>query len=270
MLSWVDGQPADRLSLADRGLAYGDGLFETMALRADRIALFERHLARLRDGCQRLALSFDETRLRSELAAFCRQLQSGVVKLLLTRGDGLRGYAAPVDVPSRHILLGSPLPTYPAKNREQGIELFPCRTRLAEQSLLAGLKHLNRLEQVLARNEWQDARYAEGLVRDQAGRPVEGVFSNLFWVRDGGLCTPALTRCGVAGVMRAELLERAAASGITCKVADFALDDLLGADEVFVCNSLYGIWPVRRLESRDWPVGPLTRTLQDSISGLMD
>src|SRR5690606_31058408 len=141
-------------------------------------------------------------------------------------------------------------------------------TRLAEQPLLAGLKHLNRLEQVLARAEWQDTRYAEGLLCDVSGRIVEGVFSNLFLVRGGVLQTPALTRCGVAGVMRAELLEYAASLGVPCAVGDYERADLLVADEIFVCNSLYGVWPVRRFAGRDWPVGPLTRTLQAFARGL--
>src|SRR5690606_25416234 len=130
----------------------------------------------------------------------------------------------------------SPSPAYPSAHAEQGIELYPCALRLAEQPALAGLKHLNRLEQVLARAEWQDTRYAEGLLRDQAGRVIEGVFSNLFLIRDGRLLTPALERCGVAGVMRAVLLREAAAQGLGCEVRDIAHDEMLAAQEVFFCN----------------------------------
>lgn len=270
MLSWVDGQPAAQLSVLDRGLAYGDGLFETIAVRGGRPRLLARHLARLDDGLQRLHLPLDLGELEPELLAFCAELGEGVAKLLVTRGEGVRGYAPPQPARPCRILLGSPMPVYPAEQAELGVRLFPCATRLAEQPLLAGLKHLNRLEQVLARSEWQDPAYAEGLMCDGAGRVIEGVYSNLFLIQDGRLLTADLSRCGVAGVMRAEVLEQAAALGIVVQVGDISRAELLGADEVFLCNSLYGIWPVRELQGHDWSVGPLTRKLQGIIRSLLD
>ena len=267
---WIDGRPADTLPASDRGLAYGDGLFETIAVRQGRIALLERHMQRLAEGARRLALPLDLAPVRAELLAFASELRYGVAKLIVTRGDGLRGYAPPVDARCRRILSGNPPPAYPSRHRADGIRLFPCATRLAEQPLLAGLKHLNRLEQVLARSEWQDPGYAEGLMCDLSGRPIEGVFSNLFLVRHGELLTPALTRCGVAGVMRAEILERAAAAGIATRVADLDHADLLAAEEVFLCNSQYGIWPVVAFETHVWPVGGLTRKLQLILADLVD
>lgn len=269
MLTWVDGRLATSLPLVDRGLAYGDGLFETMAVQGGRPVLLERHLARVIAGCARLRIDLDAVRLRSEVSAFCADLGQGVAKLIVTRGDGQRGYAPSAGAP-RHILQAGAMPVYPPRHGESGIRLFPCETRLAEQPLLAGLKHLNRLEQVLARAEWQDAEHAEGLMRDVSGRVIEGVFSNLFLVRDGVLSTPELSRCGVAGVMRAELLEQAQALGIDCQVGDVQMDELLGADEVFLCNSLYGVWPVLELQGRHWPVGPLTRKLQGIARRLLD
>lgn len=153
---------------------------------------------------------------------------------------------------------------------EQGIRLFPCNTRLSRQPLLAGLKHLNRLEQVIARAEWQDSEHAEGLMLDQAGRVIEGVFSNVFLVRDGVLITPDLKRCGVAGVMRAEILFQAESLAIPTQIADISLEQLQWADEVFVCNSVYGVWPVRAYAALSWPVGPLTRKLQTIARALLD
>lgn len=269
MHSWVDGREAESLSLKDRGLAYGDGLFETLAVRAGRPLLLERHLARLFDGCARLHIPLDPLRMRAELLAFCGEVGEGVAKLIVTRGDGLRGYAPAAAAP-RRILQASAMPAYPADHALSGVCLFPCSVRLAEQPLLAGLKHLNRLEQVMARAEWQDAEHAEGLMRDVSGRVIEGVYSNLFVGHDGVLSTPDLRRCGVAGVMRGELLERAAALGLRCRVRDIELDELLAADEVMLCNSLYGVWPVREFQGRHWPVGPLTRKLQAIARHLLD
>src|SRR5690606_11971996 len=124
----------------DRGLAYGDGLFETIRVRSGRPRLYERHLQRLQEGSSRLHLACDLVVLRAEILAFCAELGEGVAKLLVTRGEGERGYAVPKG-PLRRILIGSGAPSYPAANAEQGVRLFACSTRLAEQPQLAGLKH---------------------------------------------------------------------------------------------------------------------------------
>ncbi|WP_223487311.1 aminodeoxychorismate lyase [Pseudomonas sp. A-RE-19] len=270
MDSWVDGQPADALSLKDRGLAYGDGLFETLLVKGGQPLLLDRHLSRLAQGCSRLAIRADHELIRTELLAYAAALGEGVLKLILTRGDSLRGYAPDPTAQARRILQGNPPAAYPAVHAEQGVRLFPCATRLSKQPLLAGLKHLNRLEQVIARSEWQDSEHAEGLMLDQVGRVIEGVFSNLFLVRDGVLVTADLKRCGVAGVMRAELLFQAESLGIPTQITDITLEQLQWADEVFVCNSVYGVWPVRAYAALSWPVGPLTRKLQTIARALLD
>ncbi|MCF5709126.1 aminodeoxychorismate lyase [Pseudomonas syringae] len=270
MFSWIDGCLADSVSLKDRGLAYGDGVFETVAVKAGQPLLFERHLQRLESACQRLAIPVDPDLVRTEMARFASQLGDGVMKLILTRGDSQRGYGPAPDTQSRRILQGGPSPSYPAAHAEHGVCLFPCKTRLAEQPLLAGLKHLNRLEQVLARSEWQDSEHAEGLVCDTSGRLIEGVYSNLFLVSGGRLLTADLSRCGVAGVMRAELLDQARTLGVAVDIRDLYPSDLEQADEVFLCNSVYGIWPVCGFEHLGWPVGPLTRKLQGIARDLLD
>ena len=270
MLSWIDGLPATAVNLHNRGLAYGDGLFETIAVRAGRPTLLEHHLARLVLGCQRLGIEVDAALIRDEILRYASQLGDGVAKLILTRGDSQRGYAPAATAAPRRILQGGPPPAYPARHGAHGVRLFACRTRLAEQPLLAGLKHLNRLEQVLARAEWHDGDHAEGLMCDTQGRVIEGVYSNLFMVRDGQLLTADLSRCGVAGVMRAALIEQAAGAGIAVQVRDLSLADLEQADEVFVCNSVYGIWPVTGFASLNWPAGPLTRKLQAVARTLLD
>lgn len=270
MQAWINGQPADCIALADRGLAYGDGLFETVKVREGRALLLERHLARLQEGCQRLAIPCDMRELRAELQAYMQQLDQGVCKLILTRGAGQRGYASPNPCVPQRILQASSLPQWPAAHAQIGIELFACELRLAVQPRLAGLKHLNRLEQVLARAEWTDPAYAEGLLLDQHGRVVDGVFSNVFIVHKQQLLTPSLTRCGVAGVMRAELVARATAAGLAVQEMDISLQLLQQADEVFMCNSLYGIWPVLGYAQQSWSAGPVTRRLQRLITDLVD
>ncbi|NUT74591.1 aminodeoxychorismate lyase [Pseudomonas sp. C1C7] len=270
METWVDGQPADALSLKDRGLAYGDGLFETIAVRDGFPVMLDRHLVRLARGCHRLAINLDHEAVVTELVTYAEQLNEGVLKLIVTRGDSLRGYAFDPSTPARRILSGNPPAAYPDSHAEQGIRLFPCTTRLSLQPLLAGLKHLNRLEQVMARAEWRDSEHAEGLMLDQDARVIEGVFSNLFLVRDGVLITADLSRCGVEGVMRAELLSQAESLGIATQITDITLEQLQDADEVFVCNSVYGVWPVHAYADCHWPVGPLTRKLQTIAHALLD
>nr|WP_314485239.1 aminodeoxychorismate lyase [uncultured Pseudomonas sp.] len=270
MQSWVDGLPQAAINLHNRGLAYGDGLFETFAVRKGRPALLDEHMARLALGCQRLCIATDVTLVADEVRRYASQLGEGVAKLILTRGDSQRGYAPAAGATARRILQASPLPSYPTEHAQSGVRLFMCQTRLGEQPLLAGLKHLNRLEQVLARSEWQDAEHAEGLMRDVQGRLIEGVYSNLFLVRQGVLLTADLGRCGVAGVMRGALLERAKAMNIPVQVRDLAFDELGQADEAFVCNSVYGIWPVRAAGALNWPPGPLTRKLQAVARTLLE
>ena len=263
---WVDGQLQSTLSVLDRGLAYGDGVFETIALRKGQLQRWSRHKARLDRACQRLSLALDFSLLETELERFIASSDDGVVKVLITRGVGQRGYAAPVPALTTRILQWSPTPNYSSDNQVQGVRLFPCNTRLAEQPLLAGLKHLNRLEQVLARAEWNDPQFAEGLMRDTSGRVIEGVFSNLFIVRSGKLLTADLSRCGVEGVMRQTILDLAKVLGIPFDVLD--IDECLWqqAEEVFMCNSQYGIWPVVACAERNWEIGPVTRQLISHLS----
>lgn len=267
MQDWVNGQPSVALSLKDRGLAYGDGLFETIAVIRGQPLLLRQHLLRLEEGCRRLCLPVDLSLAESELMRFSKRLGDGVVKLIVTRGDGERGYRLPRLARPLRILQCSAVPFYPEGNQQRGIALYPCTTCLSEQPLLAGIKHLNRLEQVLARAEWDDDDFAEGLMRDTSGRVVEGIFSNLFMVSQGQLITADLSRCGVAGVMRAELLARAAPP---CVIRDIAYEEFLEAEEVFLCNSLYGVWPVVALADYRWSVGPVTRRMQDVARRLLE
>ena len=125
MLSWVNGAPGEQLSVRDRGLAYGDGLFETLTVRGGRIPLLARHMARLADGCRRLSIPLDLLLMENELQAFAGQLGEGVAKLIVSRGEGQRGYAPPQPCRPLRILQAAPLPHYPAVHAEQGVRLFP-------------------------------------------------------------------------------------------------------------------------------------------------
>lgn len=258
----VNGRPGSELSVRDRGLAYGDGLFETIRVSRGKATLLDYHLQRLARGAVALSLIIDLSTVSAELESTAAELGSGLLKLVITRGEAGRGYALPEHATPNRILTISPLPPYPVAHAQHGVSLFPCATRLGHQPLLAGIKHLNRLEQVLARSEWHDQRYAEGLVCDLLGSPVEGTMSNLFLRRQGQWLTPALDKCGVRGVMRDYLMEQFAAAGEKVIERRVSRDELLSSDEVFCCNSVFGVWPVTALGDHTWSVGPHTRGAQ--------
>ena len=258
----VNGVPTSLVSVRDRGLAYGDGLFETILVRRGSPTLADYHFRRMARGAQVLRLPLDQALIRSEVEQQGRLMGDGLIKLIVTRGESQRGYAMPQSPQLTRILQSSPLPAYPSQHTEQGIRLFPCVTRLGNQPLLAGIKHLNRLEQVLARSEWQDAACAEGLVCDLAGNPVEGTMSNLFIRLKDRWVTPVLDQCGVRGVMRDFLIEYLDDQGEAVVQRTISHEELLSSTEVFCCNSVFGVWPVVALEAKQWPIGPHTRVIQ--------
>ena len=266
---WVNATETNLVPAEDRGLAFGDGLFETMRLHGARVPLLERHLQRLQHGALRLRIALEIDELRAEISRFLSSsgTDEGILKLIVTRGDGGRGYRVDAGNESRRILMQRPLARHPAQWWSEGVSIRHCDTRLGSNPALAGMKHLNRLEQVLARLEWDDAQIAEGLMCDQKGRIVEGVSTNLFLVSGGRLLTPVIDNCGVAGVMRGFILDVVApelalhTEQVHCERA------LLGAaQEVFLCNAVIGVWPVRQLGAKRWPLGPVTRRVQAHVA----
>ena len=249
----VDAIPAD-----SRGLAYGDGVFETMRVHRGLVPWWDSHWTRLTQGATRLGIPLPEESIaRRHVAQVCGTAD-GVLKLVLTRGAGTRGYApgpaiAPVWLLSRHSL--------PARPHTEGLVLRWCGTRLAIQPVLAGLKHCNRLEQVVARSEWQDERIDDGLMRDSEDFVVCATTANLFVLRDGRWLTPAVDRCGVAGVCRSWCLQETRADEVRLTV-----EAVESADAVFLCNAVRGILPVARLAAREWVSWPGVADLQARLA----
>lgn len=258
----VNGAPGGAASALDRGLTYGDGLFETIAARDGLLEFWDRHERRLLSGLARLGIPApDPELLRVEALGLLNGRSPAVIKIVVTRGEGGRGYAPPGSATPTRIISRHPFPEWPAAWAEHGVKVRWCETRLSRNPALAGIKHLNRLEQVLARREWDDPGIAEGLMLDTGDRVVEATARNLFLVRDGALLTPSLMNCGVAGVMRAVIMERAERLGISVSETALCKDDVESADEVFLTNSLCGVWPVRRIGGVVLEPGPVTRRL---------
>jgi 4-amino-4-deoxychorismate lyase len=266
----VNGLEVAAVSALERGLHYGDGLFETIACVGGRARFLSLHLARLRRGCTRLHIPFGHgDALRSEIEALAAPVRRAIVKVLVTRGPAVeRGYRVTGAEEATRITLRYRWPQDPGA-AEAGVRVRVAALRLAENPLLAGLKHLNRLEQVLARHEWSDPGIAEALMLDVSGNLVSGVMSNVFLVQNGRLRTPLLDRCGVAGVMREVVMREAPAAGIVLEEARLRPDDLMQASEVFLTSALIGIRPVRALEGRVWSPGPVTRALQERAAALL-
>ncbi len=261
----VNGEPMQHISVLDRGLAYGDGVFRTLLLRAGNAVACSLHYATLMPDCARLKLPCPaEDLLQEDLSRIAAQAPDCVAKIIVTRGVGLRGYAPPAHPICVRIVSSSVLPCYPQAYLDDGIVARVCAMRLARQPALAGVKHLNRLENVLARSEWQDADIAEGLLLDTEDQVIGGCMSNLFIRQGKTLLTPALSHSGVAGVTRARLLARAPQLDLRVQVQVLTLPMLLAAEEVMLCNSVIGIWRVRQLGDTHWygaQYTPALRTL---------
>jgi 4-amino-4-deoxychorismate lyase len=268
---WVNGRPDAALSPVERGLHYGDGLFETIACLGGRPRFLDLHLERLRGGCARLGIQFpapDE--LSREILSLAAGPKRAIVKLLLTRGPALvRGYRTTgAEQPTRLALRyhwGEEDPRLAA----DGVQVRTAALRLAENPALAGLKHLNRLEQVLARREWSDGNIAEALMFSATGRLISGVMSNVFLVEGGRLRTPRLDRCGVAGVMRQVVLREAARAGIAAEESRLESADLARTRELFLTSAVIGLRPVRSIDGRACEVGVVTRELQRRLAPLL-
>jgi 4-amino-4-deoxychorismate lyase len=255
----VNGAAATTVSVFDRGLSYGDGLFETIRFVRGAAPLWAGHMERLREGCWRLRLPPpDAGQLAQEAAAVTSGIDHAVVRITITRGVGERGYAPPSEPVATRIVAGFDAPAMSGEAYASGLRVRWCETRLSVQPLLAGLKHLNRLEQVLARAEWSDPAVGEGLMRDVDGQVISGTMTNLFVVLDGQLVTPGLDRCGVAGVARARILSARPET----RVMALRPSDLDRASEVFLSSSVRGILPVQAVGDTVYVPGPITRALQ--------
>jgi len=272
---FVNGVENAPISPLDRGFAYGDGVFETMAMRGGHLPLLKWHFRRLCRSCDRLRIKFDQVELEQQLeqvlfTARKRDITDAVVKLIVTRGPGGRGYAIPDLGETTLCIVVVPPPVNFQRPNNVELNLFLCEHRLGRNKHLAGLKHLNKLEYVLARAEWQSENFSEGLLRDSQDLVIEGTSSNVFIVVDKVLLTPLVNHCGVAGVMRDCIIEHLAPSvarGV--KELELTLDDIKQADEMFMCNSVMGIRPVVSLEDCHWGSGDVTQELQQALTSLL-
>jgi len=259
----INGVETEFISVRDRGLQYGDGCFETLRLINRFPVLLNQHIDRLIRTCQLLQIEIDLDILRIELTEFIRLCPTdGVVKIILTRGIGGRGYTAPKNPEIHRIFLYSEYPENYSKLTEEGVSVGVSGMPLSENSRLAGHKHLNRLDQVIASFDLH-ATADEVLCMDSSGHVIEGSKSNLVLVLDDLVITPNLEKSGVKGVMLDYLRHRYANDGNDIRARDVTLEDIRDASELFLCNSVFGVLSVAKLIENEavkfWPIGPVTR-----------
>jgi len=207
----------------------------------------------------------DPDLLAVEAATEIGDAPRATLKIILTRGLGPRGYRAPTPASPVRVLECTAPPAFPAAWSSGGIRLRWCETRLSRNRCTAGLKHLNRLEQVLARSEWADPAIAEGLMLDTEGRVVEGTMTNLFAIAQGRLRTPDLSESGVEGVMRSLVIDTARELGLPLSIEHLMPGDILGADAVFMTNALVGLWPVCELQGHPLDPGAVPGALLRTV-----
>ncbi len=263
----------DKVDVSDRGLAYGDGLFETIAYVGEVLVNWELHWQRLLLGANRLAIDLPEenfflkrVHLKISQDALLGESSSSsrVIKIIVTRGRGGRGYLYTKSQSPTIIITVHGWPERAAEDYLSGIPVTICQTRLAVQPLLAGIKHLNRLEQVLGRNEFSGTAYQEGIMLrgsyhfsdyppSMKSRIIEGTSSNLFFVNNKHLYTAKIDTCGVLGTIRQTILVLTRQMDITVEEGHYSLHDLVMATEIFFCNSIFGVVPVASISIGDEP-----------------
>ncbi|WP_255990058.1 aminodeoxychorismate lyase [Chitinolyticbacter albus] len=261
-MKMINGVAGEALALADRAFQFGDGVFRTLRCDAGGIRFWARQYAKLAADCAALGIAAPP---REVLEADIRQLapQDGAIKLIVTRGESQRGYAVPdACTPNRVVQVSALPPVWPA----EGARVRWCDIRAGWQPALAGVKHLNRLENVLARREWSDPAIQEGLLLDRDGHVLEGVMSNVLALSGRVLFTPRLDDAGVAGVMRSVVADVAARNGIAIREKVLTPAAVMAADRLYLCNSLIGLVPVRELSGQHWGVHALDSVLQAGLA----
>jgi 4-amino-4-deoxychorismate lyase len=262
----INGVASDSLPVADRGLSYGDGLFETIAIRAGQCRFLDAHLDRLAEGCDRLGIPVpDRQQISAELDRLATGTEHASAKIIITRGVGPRGYRSPT--PCQPTRIVGQQTTSPVPGAARGVRVRYCETPISRNPALAGIKTLNRLEQVLARSEWNDNNIAEGLMLNDRGEVVCGTMSNLFYTHAGILFTPELRESGVDGIMRKMTMQVAQSSGVELRQLAVTKEDLKNADDIFLSNALIGVWPVIELDGTAYQRSDVTKQI---MQGLFD
>lgn len=250
---WINGEIQECIDARDRAVQFGDGCFTTARVVNGQVEWLEAHLQRLQQGCERLLITdVDWPVLRGEMRAAAATRSDGVLKAIVTRGSGGRGYSAAGCTRPTRILSVTAYPAQYHRLRQQGARLALSPVQLAKNPLLAGIKHLNRLEQVLIRTRLEQTGADEAVVLDTDAMLVECCAANLFWRTGERVFTPDLSASGVNGIQRQRVMQQIIALGLSLCEVRAGIEVLTAADEVFITNALMPVLPVRQVETRHY------------------
>jgi 4-amino-4-deoxychorismate lyase len=268
--TWIDGVEGNAVSADDRGLQYGDGIFETILVRDGVPRFIAFHRERMRRGLTQLGIQFPAAQeLDAEIARVAAMAPPlAILKIIITRGTARRGYAPPAQVVARRIVSLWPTTPLPDEVIATGAILNVARLRVPQPSPFAGLKHLNRLENVMAAADAPGGAGFEALMLDTSERVVSATASNVFLVKDGALLTPRVDRVGVNGVMRQVVLREAPRLGVATREQDLYLDDVASADAMFITNARIGVVPVLRVREHVFGMSEFVKRLRAAIEAL--
>jgi len=256
----INGSPSQDVAIADRGFNFGDGHFTTIKIAAGQALLLDLHLARLQQACAALVIEF--TQWNELLAVITQQalvLRGGVLKVTITRGEGGRGYSTLGCSRANWFLQHRSIPAQYSDWAREGIELMLCEYQQTVNPALAGLKTLNRLDQVMIKQELDANGMNDGLVCSTDGYVIETSVANVFWVIGDKVYTPSTERSGVEGVMKTHISNLLNKLGFSLKTGDYTISNVLAADEIFITNSVMEVVPVKSI---------LKLGTQDNISAI--
>ncbi len=272
----VNGNFDQAISPFDRGFSYGDGIFRTLKIVNGLPQHWPQHYQKLVADCAVIGIVCPSADLLMsdflQLFAIDATLNEAatdkvaVAKIIITRGESKRGYAPPAITTPMRVILKSAMRQYADVNYTEGVRLHVCETKLAAQPKLAGIKHLNRLENVMARMEWQDETHFDGLMLDQQDNVVECTMSNIFARFNDTLVTPDLSQCGVAGITRQAIIGLSDSLNLKIEITQLSLQRLIEADEVIICNSLYGAFQVRNILNTSWSPQTLAKKIRNLLA----
>tara|TARA_B100000315_G_C14457273_1_gene532018 strand:+ start:136 stop:951 length:816 start_codon:yes stop_codon:yes gene_type:complete len=265
----VNGKLSNSIDVRDRALHYGDGVFETIAVKKSIMEFWKEHYQRLVKGCKTIKIKCPaENFLKKEINKFIKKIKKEkfVLKIIISRGVGGRGYNPPRNTKPTRILGIYNWPKYPQINFKTGIKIGICETRISKQPYLSKIKHLNRLEQIIARSEWKSEKIFESIMLDSSENVIEGTMSNIFGVKKNIFYTPIIKFTGVEGVMREVILKLLEKNKKRFVIKKIKLKELLKYEEIFICNSVFGILPVKQILKKKIFFGEKTKEIINLLS----
>lgn len=253
----VNGIQQTQIEIENRGLAYGDGLFTTAKIIDGRVQYLSSHVQRLLSGCKKLALfAPNKAALAEQLSQVAKQYNLAVLKVIITASSGGRGYARAIEPKNDIIIMVHDYPEHYDELAIEGITLGDSKQKIGINPMLCGLKHLNRLEQVLLRQELINMQEDDLVVTSINDEVIEATSANLFFWLNDTLCTPDITNSGVNGIMRQTILKHYPDT----LIKKVSLAELANASAMFICNCVMGIMPVKNYKGKD-----LSITLPQSV-----